>query len=101
MNDVDDPSQVTGWLGYTPTANAVGTGWENEKFNSLFEQSASEMDAAKRADQYAKMQDIYAQEAPLLFMYETPFAVAVSTAVEGYVQAPLGNNLFEEATVAR
>lgn len=101
VNDVDDPSQVTGWLGYTPTANAVGTGWENEKFNSLFEQSASEMDTAKRADQYAKMQDIYAQEAPLLFMYETPFAVAVSNAVEGYVQAPLGNNLFEEATVSR
>lgn len=47
------------------------------------------------------MQKIYAEEAPLLFMYETPFAVAVSSAVEGYVQTPLGNNVFEEAAVSR
>lgn len=101
VNDVNDPSQVTGWLGYTPTANAVGTGWENAKFNELFEASATEMDVATRAAQYAEMQKIYAEEAPLLFMYETPFAVAVSTAVEGYVQTPLGNNVFEEASVSR
>ncbi|MEC8039267.1 MAG: ABC transporter substrate-binding protein, partial [Pseudomonadota bacterium] len=60
-----------------------------------------EIDPAKRADQYAKMQDIYAEAAPLLFMYETPFAVAVSTKVEGYVQTPLGNNIFEGASVSR
>ena len=101
VNDVNDPSQVVGWLGHTPTANAVGTGWENAKFNELFEASATEIDPSKRMGQYAEMQKIYADEAPLLFMYETPFAVAVSTSVEGYVQTPLGNNIFEEATVSR
>lgn len=101
VNDVNDPSQVTGWLGYTPTANAVGTGWENAEFNNLFEASAKEMDPGARAQQYAEMQEIYAEAAPLLFMYETPFAVAVSDAVEGYVQTPLGNNRFDEATVSR
>lgn len=101
VNDVNDPSQVTGWLGYTPTANAVGTGWENTKFNSLFEASATEINFETRAAQYADMQKIYAEEAPLLFMYETPFAVAMSPAVGGYVQTPLGNNIFEEATVSR
>lgn len=101
VNDVNDPSQVVGWLGYTPTANAVGTGWEDATFNSLFEASASEMNPETRADQYAQMQQIYAEAAPLLFLYETPFAVAVSDAVEGYVQTPLGNNQFDEATVSR
>ncbi len=101
VNDVNDPSQVVGWLGHTPTANAVGTGWENATFNSLFEASATEIDPAKRAAQYAEMQGIYAEAAPLLFMYETPFAVAVSGAVDGYVQTPLGNNIFEEASVSR
>ncbi|UWS02118.1 ABC transporter substrate-binding protein [Phaeobacter inhibens] len=101
VNDVNDPSQVTGWLGYFPTAKAVGTGWENEKFNSLFEASATEMDADSRAGQYAEMQSIYAEAAPLLFMYETPFAVALSETVSGYVQTPLGNNLFEEASISR
>ncbi len=101
VNDVNDPSQVVGWLGHTPTANAVGTGWDNAEFNALFEASATEIDPAKRADQYAKMQAIYAEAAPLLFMYETPFAVAVSGAVDGYVQTPLGNNIFEAASVSR
>ncbi|NDW54644.1 ABC transporter substrate-binding protein [Aliiroseovarius sp. PrR006] len=101
VNDVNDPSQVVGWLGHTPTANAVGTGWENAEFNGLFEASAVEIDPAKRAEQYATMQALYAKAAPLLFMYETPFAVAVSNAVDGYVQTPLGNNIFEEASVSR
>ncbi|XHE56913.1 hypothetical protein L0Z66_19610 (plasmid) [Phaeobacter sp. BS34] len=51
--------------------------------------------------QYAEMQSIYAEAAPLLFMYETPFAVALSETVSGYVQTPLGNNLFEEASINR
>ncbi len=101
VNDVNDPSQVVGWLGYTPTAKAVGTGWENAAFNTLYEASQTEVDPEKRAQEYVEMQEIYAEAAPLLFMYETPFAVAVSKVVDGYVQTPLGNNIFEEATVSR
>ncbi|MES0825065.1 ABC transporter substrate-binding protein [Ruegeria sp. SCP11] len=101
VNDVNDPSQVVGWLGYTPTAKAVGTGWENTEFNTLFEEAANEMDPEARKAKFARMQELYAEAAPLLFMYETPFAVALSTAVAGYVQTPLGNNIFDEATVSR
>lgn len=101
VNDVNDPSQVVGWLGYTPTANAVGTAWNNADFNALFEASNKEIDPAKRADDYAQMQKIYAEAAPLLFMYETPFAVAISKKVEGYIQTPLGNDVFVEAQVKR
>ena len=101
VNDVNDPSQVVGWLGYTPTAKAVGTGWENEAFNALFDEAATEMDPEARSEDFAEMQSIYAEAAPLLFMYETPFAVAVSNAVDGYTQTPLGNNIFDEATVKR
>ncbi|MGB7260996.1 MAG: ABC transporter substrate-binding protein [Albidovulum sp.] len=101
VDDVNDPSQVTGWLGYTPVRHAVGTGWESARFNELFEASGSEMDEASRAAQYAEMQTIYAEAAPLLFMYETPFAVAVSSVIDGYVQTPLGANIFSRATVSR
>lgn len=101
VDDVNDPSQVTGWLGHTPVRHAVGTGWESARFNELFEASGSEMDETARAAQYAEMQTIYAEAAPLLFMYETPFAVAVSTAIDGYVQTPLGANIFSRATVSR
>lgn len=101
VDDVNDPSQVTGWLGYYPTRKAVGTGWNNAEFNALYEASSTEMDPEKRADQYRQMQEIYAEAAPLLFMYETPFAVAVSGKVDGYIQTPLGNNIFENVSLER
>ncbi|BBD40736.1 peptide ABC transporter substrate-binding protein (plasmid) [Aminobacter sp. Y103A] len=100
-NDVNDPAQVTGWLGYYKQRQAVGTGWNNQEFNTLFEASNSEVDPAKRKDEYKRMQEIYAAEAPLLFLYETPFAVAVSKSVENYVQTPLGANDFSEAWRAK
>jgi peptide/nickel transport system substrate-binding protein len=101
VNDVNDPSQVAGWLGYFPTAQAVGTGWNDDDFNALFEAANAEIDPDVRAQQYQDLQERYAEAAPLLFMWETPFAVAVSDDVIGYVQTPLGNNIFEEAQVSR
>lgn len=98
-DDVADPAQVVGWLGYNPTANAVGTGWNDETFNDLYEAANAEMDPAKRAEDYKQMQEIYADAAPLLWLYQTPYAVAMSQNVEGYVQLPLGVNKFDEATV--
>lgn len=98
-DDVADPAQVVGWLGYNPTANAVGTAWDDATFNGLYETANAEMDPAKRADDYKQMQEIYAEAAPLLWLYQTPYAVATSTGVEGYVQLPLGVNKFDEATV--
>lgn len=100
-NDVNDPAQVTGWLGYYKQRQAVGTGWNNEEFNTLFEASNSEVDPAKRKDEYKRMQVVYAENAPLLFLYETPFAVAVSKSIEDYVQTPLGANDFSTAWRAK
>ncbi|SDQ23530.1 ABC transporter substrate-binding protein [Pseudovibrio sp. Tun.PSC04-5.I4] len=101
VNDVNDPAQVAGWLGYYPTRKAVGTGWNNAEFNTLFEASNTEIDPEKRSEQYKSMQDIYADAAPLLFLYETPFAVALSSNVNGYLQTPLGNNEFSSAWIAK
>lgn len=98
-DDVADPAQVVGWLGYNPTANAVGTGWNDATFNSLYEAANAEVDPAKRAEDYKQMQEIFAEAAPLLWLYQTPYAVAMSNNVEGYVQLPLGVNKFDEATV--
>lgn len=100
-NDINDPSQVTGWLGYYKQRQAVGTGWNNSEFNQLFEQSMTETDPDKRREEYKKMQEIYADEAPLLFLYETPFAVALSKSVKDYVQTPLGANDFASAWKAK
>lgn len=98
-DDVADAAQVVGWLGYNPTANAVGTGWNDAGFNSLYEKANAEMDPAKRTEDYRQLQQIYADAAPILWLYQTPYAVAMSASVDGYVQLPLGVNKFDEATV--
>jgi len=97
VNDINDPAQVVGWLGYFKQRQAVGTGWNSPEFNKLFEDSNVEINPAKRAAQYRTMQEIYAREAPLLFLYETPFAVAHNLAIKGYTQSPLGANEFATA----
>ncbi len=96
-NDINDPAQVTSWLGYYKHRQAVGTGWNNADFNALFETSMTETDPDKRREEFKKMQEIYAEEAPLLFLYETPFAVALAKSVKDYVQSPLGANDFSTA----
>ena len=45
---VTDPAQVVGWLGYNPTANAVGTGWNDATFNGLYEAANAEVDPENR-----------------------------------------------------
>ena len=50
---------------------------------------------------YQEIQKTYAEAAPILFLYETPYPVAFRKQATGFVQIPLGNNLFAEAAVQR
>ena len=43
---------------------------------------------------YQKIQKIYWDQAPILFLYEAPYPVALQKYVKGFVQIPLGNNIF-------
>ena len=73
------------------------TALDAPELTKMVEASKAETDPAKRKDEYKRMQEIYGAEAPLLFLFETPFAVAVSKSIEGYIQTPLGANDFSEA----
>jgi len=55
------------------------------------------MDAAKRADMYKQIQQTYMKAAPVIFLYQTPYPVALRKQVKGFVQIPLGNNIFSGA----
>lgn len=93
-NDISDPSQITSYFAYSPTIDALHSGWKSPEVDSLYEQSQKEMDPAKRAEDYAKIQEIYNTTGPILPLYETPYPVALSTKVHGFLQIPLGNNVF-------
>ena len=96
-DDIADPNEIASYFVYSPTIGALHSGWKSDEADKLFEASQKEIDAAKRADQYAKMQDIYNSSGPIVPLYETPYPVALSKKVQGFVQIPLGNNIFGAA----
>ena len=95
-NDIADPNEITSYFAYSPTIDALHSGWKNEEVDKLFEQSQTEMDKSKRAEQYARIQKIFNASGPIVPLYETPYPVALNKDVHGFVQIPLGNNIFRE-----
>ena len=100
-DDISDPSEATGYYVYPPVNGALHSGWSDDKANKLFEQSQQEIDPEKRADEYKQIQEIYNGAAPIIYLYEVPYAVAFRKNVKGFVQLPLGNNIFEAASVEK
>ena len=96
-DDIADPNEITSYFVYSPTIDALHSGWKSEEADKLFEASQKEIDAKKRAEQYAKMQEIFNATGPTVPLYETPYPVALSKKVHGFVQIPLGNNIFGAA----
>jgi peptide/nickel transport system substrate-binding protein len=93
-DDIADPNEITSYFVYSKTIDALHTGWKSDETDKLFEDSQKEMDPKKRAEQYARMQEIYNTEGPTVPLYETPYPVALSKKVHGFLQIPLGNNIF-------
>ena len=100
-NDINDPNEITSLLAYYPTRQAGRSGWQDKRVDELFEMSQVELDPAKRAAEYKELQDRYAEAAPIVFAMEVPYPVAVRKVVKGFVQIPLGNNLFVETHVEK
>lgn len=93
-NDINDPSQITSYFAYFPTIQSNRSGWQSKEVDALFERSQSELDVAARAELYKKIQQIYIDEAPIVFLLNVPYPVAMSAKVKDFLQIPLGNNIF-------
>jgi peptide/nickel transport system substrate-binding protein len=96
-DDINDPSEITSYFAYYPNNHSLYSGFEDKTIDDLFLKSQQEMDAAKRADMYKQIQQIYMKAAPVIFLYQTPYPVALRKQVKGFVQIPLGNNIFSGA----
>jgi peptide/nickel transport system substrate-binding protein len=93
-NDINDPSQITSYMAYYPLIESLHSGWNVEEVNNLYEASQKELDPQKRAEQYARIQEVHVGDAPVVYLYETPYPVALQANVKGFNQIPLGNNIF-------
>jgi peptide/nickel transport system substrate-binding protein len=100
-DDIPDPSEIASYFVYYPNIEALHSGWKNDEADKLFEQSQRETDAGKRADEYKRIQQIYMESGPILYIYETPYPVALQKRVKGFVQIPLGNNIFAATSLEK
>ncbi|MGH6930146.1 MAG: ABC transporter substrate-binding protein, partial [Dongiaceae bacterium] len=98
-NDISDPSQITSYFAYYPNIQSLHGGYQDKRIDELYEQGQKEMDVAKRTAMYTEIQDIYMKAAPIVFLYESPYPVALRKEVKGFVQIPLGNNIFSGAYI--
>jgi peptide/nickel transport system substrate-binding protein len=94
-NDISDPSEETSYVAYFPNVGSLHTGFQDKRIEELFLQSQQEIDFAKRGAQYKEIQEIYNSTGPMLPLYETPYPVAFRKNVKGFIQIPLGMNIFE------
>ncbi len=95
-DDLADPSEIASYILYSPTIQSLHSGWHSDKVDQLFLASQEEIDPAKRKADYKEMQDIYKADAPMLFLYQSPYPVAFGKKSKGFLQIPLGNNYFDE-----
>jgi len=100
-NDINDPSQITSYMAYNPLIESMHSGWNNDEVNQLFEASQKETDPQKRAEQFARIQELHIAEPPVIYLYQTPYPVALQSDVKGFYQIPLGNNIFAETWIEK
>jgi peptide/nickel transport system substrate-binding protein len=93
-NDINDPIEITSYFCYYPTVECNHSGFRDKDIEGWYDASNREVDEAKRAELYKKIQERYAQDAPLVYLLEVPYPIAMKKDVSGFVQIPLGNNIF-------
>jgi peptide/nickel transport system substrate-binding protein len=94
-DDVADPTEAGAIAAYYPTGQCRHSGWQDKRSDELFLASEREMDPAKRAAEYKEMQDLLRDAAPYIFLYEAPYPVTFRKNAKGFVQTPIGYNIFE------
>jgi peptide/nickel transport system substrate-binding protein len=100
-DDIADPSEITSYFAYFPNIESLHSGYQDKTIDDLYVKGQQEADKAKRADMYKQIQDIYMKAAPILFLYQSPYPVALRKPVKGFVQIPLGNNIFAGAYIEK
>ncbi|OJY66688.1 MAG: peptide ABC transporter substrate-binding protein [Rhodospirillales bacterium 70-18] len=93
-NDIKDPNEITSYFAYYPTVHSNRSGFRDTTIEALFEASQKELDPKKREAQYTEIQQRYIAAAPIVFLLEVPYPIALARKVRDFVQIPLGNNIF-------
>jgi peptide/nickel transport system substrate-binding protein len=100
-DDIADPSEITGYYAVYGDTEAAHTGFKSDAIEKLFVQSQQETSKIKRAGLYRQIQTLYFNASPTVYLFETPYPVALAKNVRGFIQIPLGNNIFERTSIEK
>ncbi len=100
-DDIADPSEITSYAADFRNIQSLHSGYENKDIEGWYDAGQKEPDPAKRADIYKQIQQAYMADAPIIFLYQSPYPVALKKSVKGFVQIPLGNNIFSGAYIEK
>lgn len=90
-NDIPDPDELVSFtVDFTTGAHSFYTWYDNPTLTKLSQQAEQTGDPATRQKLYYQIQQIMAQDVPILPLYYVPFVNAVSTKVHGFSENPLG-----------
>jgi peptide/nickel transport system substrate-binding protein len=87
--------------GTTQNVTWFGDGWNNEEFNTLYDQALAELDQAARVPMYQRLQEIIAEDAAHLYLVQPYKFQVVNNRLTGmYVAFSDNNRGLREACVS-
>jgi peptide/nickel transport system substrate-binding protein len=94
--DIPDPDE---WMSYALDSGNTGSlahamGYNDPAIVALNKQAQAEVDPAKRAADYSKLQKMQNDDASIVTLYYSPYAYASTDKVQGFNVTPLGNSNF-------
>ena len=98
-NDIPDPSQLGAYeLGYTES-QSYHSGYQTKEMDDLLARGLRETNPEKRREIYYKIQDVALRDSPLIWLYYSPYTIAINKKMTGFVQMATGPWIFKNVTV--
>jgi peptide/nickel transport system substrate-binding protein len=96
-SDIVDPDELVSFaMAGNGGTNAIWTYYNNSTVNSLAARAAGIQDRATRQKLYDQANKIFHDDAPMIFLYQTPSLSLSSAKVQGFKVLPTGNYRIEE-----
>ena len=102
INDISDPDEMASFQcdAENGGSDSFWTGYNNPDVVKLVREAAAEMDTTKRAEMYAEVQAMVAQDAPYVPLIYPPNIYANTTAVNGFEVNPAGAYQLESVWIS-
>ena len=98
-NDIPDPSQLAAYeLGFTES-QSYRSGYQSKEMDDLLAKGMRETNMEKRRQVYYEIQELALRDAPLVWLYYSPYTIAINKKMKGFVQLATGPWIFRNVTV--